>query len=396
MPVAVLMLLLPAVTWAHPAVATVVLVQVTREDGVARVRANIMHDALAYALNDTSARVTDPQMYNLLKAPEEELAATLLDGRERFAAAFQIVGDGTPIELTLVDSPTIEKINAWKAENPSLRLPCKLEFVMEGVVPAGTSDITIHLPGILGDGLLTVKRPGVEPMYVPMLPGEDSPKIDVRMATAPARPASDTGGDAEADVPHVEPASTRSFGFVQVGVRYVKLGYEHIIPLGWDHALFVLGLFLLSPRFKDVVWQITTFTIAHSVTLTLATLHILTIPSSIVEPTIAATIAFVAIENLFATKVHLWRPLVAFIFGLVHGLGFASALMDVGLPAGQLAVGIIAFNVGVEGGHMTVLLAAFATLGWFRAKKWYRARVSMPLSICIAAVALTWMVQRIM
>src|SRR6185295_17576059 len=117
--------------------------------------------------------------------------------------------------------------------------------------------------------------------------------------------------------------------------------------------------------------------------LTLATLHLVTIPGSIVEPTIALTIAFIGIENLFARKVHGWRPAVAFIFGLVHGLGFASGLMEIGLPTGQLAAGLVAFNVGVEGGHLTVLAAAFLVLGWWRNKPWYRKRVAIPISSLI-------------
>lgn len=357
---------------AHPVVPTVVLVQVTREDGVARVHAIVTHDALAYALNDTSARVTDPQMYDLLAASREDLAAALQDGRERFAAAFRILADGSRVETTLVESPTVESIELWKRDNPSGRLPVTLDFVVDATLPAGTGDILIELPIILGDAILTVDRPGAEPVYLPVFAGEDSPAIDVRAAAAPRTP-----------------------GVVRVGLRYVRFGYEHIIPYGWDHALFVLGLFLLSPRFKDLFWLITTFTVAHTVTLTLATLHLVTVPSSIVEPTIAATIAFVGIENLFATRVHLWRPVVAFVFGLVHGLGFASALIDVGLPAGQLATGIVAFSIGVEAGHVTVLLAAFALLGWMRGKPWYRRRVAIPLSACIAAVGLVWMAQRL-
>src|SRR6185295_8754589 len=140
--------------------------------------------------------------------------------------------------------------------------------------------------------------------------------------------------------------------------RYVILGFTHIIPQGADHALFVLGLFLLTPRVKALLWQITAFTIAHSLTLTLATFHLLKLPSIVIEPTIAASIAFIAVENLATTKVHAWRPVVAFVFGLVHGMGFASALSEVGLPTGQLVAALVAFNVGVECGHVTVLAAA--------------------------------------
>ena len=132
------------------------------------------------------------------------------------------------------------------------------------------------------------------------------------------------------------PLRSSPVGFLNVVWRYIRLGFTHIIPRGLDHALFVLGLFLLSPRLKPLLWQITAFTIAHSITLFLTTFRVISMPAAIVEPTIAATIAFVAIENMFVTRVHPWRPAVAFIFGLVHGMGFASALAEVGLPTGQL------------------------------------------------------------
>jgi hypothetical protein len=184
-------------------------------------------------------------------------------------------------------------------------------------------------------------------------------------------------------------------GWLQVAWRYVALGFTHIVPRGLDHALFVLGLFLLSPRFKSLLWPVTAFTIAHSTTLTLTTFHLVRLPAAVVEPAIAATIAFVAVENLVTDKVHPWRVAVAFIFGLVHGMGFASALSDIGLPTGQLVAGLVAFNVGVEGGHLAVLACAAVLLGWSRNKPWYRKRVAIPLSVAITLVALAWVVQRI-
>jgi hypothetical protein len=110
---------------------------------------------------------------------------------------------------------------------------------------------------------------------------------------------------------------------------------------------------------------------------------------------IAASIAFIAVENLLTTKVNKWRYLVAFIFGLMHGMGVATVFNEAGFPPGQLVPSLAAFTVGVEAGHIVVLVVAFVALGWTRNKKWYRQRVAIPLSLIIAAIALYWMLQRL-
>src|SRR5205814_3818726 len=106
------------------------------------------------------------------------------------------------------------------------------------------------------------------------------------------------------------------------------------------------------------------------------------------------SIAFIGIENLLTTQVHSWRIIVAFVFGLVHGMGIATAFNEAGFPPGQLVNSLAAFTVGVEAGHLTVLVAAFLALSWTRNKKWYRARVAIPISLLIALVAIVWIVQR--
>lgn len=177
--------------------------------------------------------------------------------------------------------------------------------------------------------------------------------------------------------------------------RYIKLGYLHILPEGLDHILFVLGLFLLSTRMKSLLAQVTAFTVAHSLTLALALYGVVRLPSNIVEPIIAASIAFVAIENLFVTEMKAWRPAVVFGFGLIHGLGFAGALQDLGLQKRDLLTALIGFNGGVELGQLTVVAVALLTVGWFRSRPYYRARVVIPGSLIIAAVALFWVFQRL-
>ena len=177
-------------------------------------------------------------------------------------------------------------------------------------------------------------------------------------------------------------------------LRYLKLGFEHIIPEGLDHVLFVLGLFLLSTRLRPLLWQVTAFTIAHSVTLALAIYGIVDLPSKLVEPLIALSIAYVAIENLVTAELKPWRPVVVFLFGLLHGMGFAGVLRKLGLPRDDFVAALVLFNVGVELGQLAVIGLAFLAVGWFRNRKWYRTGIVIPLSAAIALTGLYWAVTR--
>jgi hydrogenase/urease accessory protein HupE len=178
--------------------------------------------------------------------------------------------------------------------------------------------------------------------------------------------------------------------------QYLVLGFTHILPKGLDHVLFVLGIFLLAVRLKPVLWQVTAFTLAHTITLALTIYGVVSLPSTIVEPLIALSIVYVAIENVFTDRLHAWRPLVVFCFGLLHGMGFAGVLREIGLPRSEFVPALLAFNVGVELGQLTVIFTAFLLVGLpFRNKPWYRRRVVVPGSLAIAVVGLYWFVQRV-
>ena len=177
---------------------------------------------------------------------------------------------------------------------------------------------------------------------------------------------------------------------------YLALGYKHILPEGFDHILFVISLYLLSPKLKSVLWQATAFTVAHTITLILSMKGWVVAPPAIVEPIIALSIAFVAIENLMTQRLKAGRLLIVFMFGLVHGLGFASALNELGLPPDQFYTSLLSFNVGVELGQISVILACWLAFGlWFSDKTWYRARIVQPLSVLIGLIAIFWTIQRI-
>jgi hypothetical protein len=176
---------------------------------------------------------------------------------------------------------------------------------------------------------------------------------------------------------------------------YLNLGYHHILPNGIDHILFVVSLCLLSTNIRTIIWQATAFTVAHSITLALSMKSIIIAPSAVVEPIIALSIAFVALENLIVTELKPWRVLVVFGFGLVHGMGFASALNEIGLPRNAFLTSILSFNAGVELGQITIILFVFGVLiFWFGTRQWYRKVVVYPSSIVIALIAIYWTIQR--
>ncbi len=178
--------------------------------------------------------------------------------------------------------------------------------------------------------------------------------------------------------------------------NYIIYGFEHILPKGLDHILFILGLFLFSTNFKPLLWQVTMFTIAHTITLGLAMNGIIALPANIVEPLIALSIAYVGIENIFSKKLHNSRLVLVFAFGLLHGLGFASVLADFGMPDDAFATALISFNVGVELGQLAIIAGAFLLIGyWFGKKRWYKRRITMPASIIIVVIASFWFFERL-
>ena len=177
---------------------------------------------------------------------------------------------------------------------------------------------------------------------------------------------------------------------------YLRLGFIHIVPGGLDHILFVAGLCLLSTEIKTIFWQATAFTVAHSITLGLSMKNIVIAPGNIVEPIIALSIVFVAIENMLLAQLKPWRILLVFFFGLIHGLGFASVLNEVGLPPGKFYTSLIAFNAGVELGQIAVISAIFTCIIFpLRNKIWYRRGIVIPVSAFIALVAFYWMIERV-
>jgi hypothetical protein len=176
---------------------------------------------------------------------------------------------------------------------------------------------------------------------------------------------------------------------------FVKAGFEHIIPEGLDHILFVLGLFFSSLKFRPLIIQVTAFTLAHSITLALAAAGVVQLQSYIIEPLIALSIVWVAVENTVFKKTTKWRPLVVFSFGLLHGLGFAALLTQYGLPKDNFISLLMAFNVGVELGQLTVLLIAFLTVRTILKRATNKNLLKIPASILIGVAGLFWFFEAI-
>lgn len=277
----------------------------------------------------------------------------------KVADASRIDFDGRPLVSAL----------EWANPDPGA---AELTLRMSGDIPAGARTFRWSNSLKLGSYLLTVSNEGD--------PNPERQWME--------------GGDTSR--PFVLNARVVPLTRAQVVRQYFALGYTHILPKGTDHILFVLGIFLLSRRWKPILLQVTAFTVAHTITLALTLYGIVSLRPAVVEPLIALSIVYVAVENVFTSKLAPWRVALVFAFGLVHGMGFAGVLSQLGLPRSEFLAALLSFNAGVELGQLTVILGAFLLLGLpFRDRPWYRARVVVPVSIAIAAVGLFWAVQRV-
>ncbi|HEY2029264.1 MAG TPA: HupE/UreJ family protein [Myxococcales bacterium] len=200
---------------------------------------------------------------------------------------------------------------------------------------------------------------------------------------------------AQADEPSFEAQRVRSVG--AEFTRFLKLGVEHIFT-GYDHIAFLVGLLLLGGTLRRLIGIVTAFTVAHSITLALAALDILSPSPRVVEPLIAASIVFVGLEDLWALRLHRaesalrHRWMITFAFGLVHGFGFASVLRELDLPRSVLATGLVSFNLGVEVGQVCIVLLALPLLRRLRTVRAF----SPAMAALVCVLGAFWLVQRLL
>ena len=349
---------------SHEVVPTVADLSVEQDEVILSLRITL--ESFIAGIDLDSAQDTDivPQAadYDALRAlSADELEARVRDFAPQMLAAMTLSVDGSavPLDINSLDIPDVS----------NLELPRTSTLELRGAVAGNSKTMQLSWPDAYGSLLLRQIGPE-NPFTGYIAGGQTSPEILI------------AGGEAR--------------GFFAVFAEYIPVGFDHILPKGLDHILFVLGLFFFSTALRPLLIQVTSFTLAHTVTLALGALGLVTIPGSIVEPIIAASIVYVAIENVFSNKMNRWRPVIIFIFGLLHGLGFASVLGEFGLPAGQFVAALIGFNVGVELGQLTVIALAFLAVGyWFGSKEWYRQRIAIPASLVIAAVGAYWFVERV-
>lgn len=247
-----------------------------------------------------------------------------------------------------------------------------------GNIFQGTNSLAVRFSPLLGDIVLKVIRPQQE---------------IITSATLSNRYLVSNASAELTKNPMVMPSK------ISNALDYVYQGFVHIIPRGLDHILFVLALLLFAKSRAVLLWQISAFTLAHTITLALGIYGVLEVSSTIVEPLIALSIVYVALENIHRAKSktlsHTRMPVI-FVFGLLHGLGFASVLADVGLPQGQYALSLISFNIGVELGQLTVIALAFICLLPFRNKTWYQTTLVKNLNGAIAIMASYWLFERLL
>ena len=422
-----------ATTFAAPHPANIPSAKL-KIDQKGRFELRIRFDLLAFLLESPADQTPDPAMNALLDGPEEGLRQQLADGNRRFKPALHLFTDRGEIAFDSYRFPTMDDIRRHIAANPKQRLPVMMSVEVHGTLPKGAKQVWASYPDVLGVVVMTTEMPYTEPVSEPVAPGTTSTALSLptpkqvanviaevkahaktsepsikqsqtsKPSTVPTKPITAT---ATAKTPPPPPATATptetgtatptpsSPSLLTNFARFIAMGYRHILPEGLDHILFVLGLFLLSTRTRDLLKQITAFTIAHSLTLGLSLYGVVQLPSRIVEPIIAASIIFVAVENILTTELKPRRVYVVFGFGLIHGLGFASALHDLGLAKSQFLNALVGFNLGVELGQLSVVAIAFCLVSWYRNNKDYRRFVVIPASVLIALVAAFWTVQRV-
>ncbi len=281
---------------------------------------------------------------------------------------------------------------------PAEILPDRLPFLLLWTLPKGTTSVEIEfalLIDVVGSGVVHANLHqgdrtqshytnlgGTVTLTLRGAPPAPKPTIQAPSATAPA---------VDVAAEDSEPRITSSE--LNIG-QLLLLGFSHIVPEGLDHILFVVCLFLLAPKAKPLLIQVTAFTLAHSVTLGLAMAGIVLLPSRLVETLIAASIVVMAVENCFMREAKPWRWALVFLFGLIHGLGFAGSFSALAMQPGDFARPLILLNVGIELGQLAVVATCAALTWWAWNKPWYNRVVVYPASIAIALLASWWTIQR--
>ena len=365
---ALLMLCLMAPLQAHKMRPAIIDIQFERDASVSlRIQANA--EALLAGIgpeHDNTDDAPEAQVYRQLRElPAAGLQQKFADFADEYARGLQLELSGRRVSWRYQSIEVPEVGDTRLARKSILRLSAP--------IPTGASEAVWAYAAHYGDAVVNFSIAGQDDKVSHWLVnGDESPVFALDQSVVPRH-------------------------WSQVAQDYTWLGFLHILPKGLDHILFVLGLFLLSARFSPLLWQITAFTIAHSITLAMSLYGLLEISPLIVEPLIALSIAYVGIENVLTRELKPWRVIIVFLFGLLHGMGFAGVLLELGLPESEFLTALITFNIGVELGQFSVIVLALAAVFWIRRNgDLYRRLVVVPGSLMIAATGLYWTVERVL
>ena len=322
----------------------------------------------------------------LLNESSNDLSAIIsAEVKSANKSSYLDLGSGEIKELLLRSWPILTSEFFFKANQVNLKLyPTNVLIdLSEGAeaeklitifvtaqIPADSKYLTFSWSQQFGD--LVIREQGdKEGLYSGYLSkGETSPKLPLTM----------------------EDQLSRSAQFFS----YVFSGLYHIIPVGFDHILFIVGLYLISNQLRPLIFQVSLFTFAHTITLGLASFEIITVSSAIVEPIIAASIIYIGLENYLVREQNNYRNVLIFGFGLLHGLGFAGVLNSLELTNEGILIPLLAFNIGVELGQILVLVFCFISFGyWYRNKIWYYSWVVRPISGVLVLTGSFWLIERI-
>jgi HupE / UreJ protein len=342
---------------AHPTALTYVQITVNRDRAI-----DVTFTTVGVALVTKLEAMARGRTQGDLR--DAEIERRILDLRETLIAHISVLADDTPVALRFAGTSRVSNQND------------KVAVQLSGRLPSGASRLTWSTTLVAGSYPLAVRHEGSE------TPATDD-AFEWLTGTEESR-------GYLIDSPRISSQVRRFF-------RSIGIGFTHIVPKGLDHILFVLGLFLLATRTRTVLAQVTAFTVAHSITLALSLYGVVRLPGAVVEPLIALSIVYVAFENVFTSSLTPWRLALVFAFGLLHGLGFAEALTSLDLPRAEFLATLVAFNLGVEAGQLSVILVA--TLGLVVARvpsADYRRLIVRPASIVIAMVGVFWVVERLL
>lgn len=342
-------------------------------NGTYKVEARASIEALLTGINaqyKNTKEAPTADAYDKLRALQsEDLKAAFTPFHQQFIQQVELLFDGqaVPLRITRVDIP----------EPGYTKVPRISIIYLEGEISRSVERVSWYYPARFGDNAVRVRQidENNEKWHWSTWQWlrKDQPSEAFSLTEVFTRPP-----------------------VISTIITYIVAGFEHILPRGLDHILFILGIFLLSVHLRPLLWQVTMFTVAHTITLGLSMNGMISLPANIVEPLIALSITYIGIENIFAKALHKSRLLLVFGFGLLHGMGFASVLTDFGMPEDAFITALISFNVGVELGQLTIILLAFLMVGlWFSKKKWYHEVIVQPASAIIAVTGLYWTIDRV-